>query len=122
MPTAAMQLLWICVAGGLGSGTRFLVGLLTHRWFGQAFPFGTLAVNVVGCFLIAVALQAGALTPTQRLVLATGFLGGFTTYSSFNYDALRFVSEGAIGKAVAYVVATVVGCAVAGVLGLWVAR
>ncbi len=118
------QLLLVCLAGGLGSGARYLVGLAAKRWLGDALPFGTLAVNLLGCFFIALVLEAATptLTPTHRLILATGFLGGFTTYSAFNYELLRFVTEGALGKAAAYFLATTVGCALAGLTGLWLAR
>lgn len=119
-----MTVLWVFLAGGAGSATRYLVGVGTARLMGTDFPYGTLLVNVLGCFLIAVTLQAStaSLTPGQRLILATGFLGGFTTYSSFNYDALRFVAEGATSKAALYVVATVLGCALAGMAGTWAVR
>ena len=118
------QFLLVCLAGGLGSGARYLTGLAAKRWLGDALPFGTLLVNLVGCFLIAVVLESAtaALTPAHRLVIASGFLGGFTTYSAFNYDLLRFVTEGALGKAAVYLLATTIGCAVAGVGGLWLAR
>jgi CrcB protein len=119
-----MTALWIFVAGGLGSLARYGVGLLSMRWVTVEFPYGTLAVNVIGCFLIAVVFQISttALTPTHRLILATGFLGGFTTYSSFNYDTLRFIAEGALGKAAVYFVVTTLACAFAGVAGLWAVR
>lgn len=118
-----MTFLWVCLAGGLGSGARYLVGLATAR-ITTAFPYGTLTVNILGCFLIALVLQAplSLLSPTQKLILATGFLGGFTTYSSFNYDALRFINEGAPAKAAAYVVTTTVACALAGIAGFALAK
>ena len=118
------QLLLVCIAGGLGSGARYLTGLAARRWLGDALPLGTLIVNFVGCFFIAVVLETATngLSPMHRVVLATGFLGGFTTYSAFNYELLRFVAEGALAKAAAYFVATTVGCATAGLVGLWLTR
>ncbi|HSI06865.1 MAG: CrcB family protein [Myxococcota bacterium] len=118
------QFLLVCIAGGLGSGARYLTGLAANRWLGNALPFGTLIVNVLGCFFIALVLQSAtaALTPMHRIVIATGFLGGFTTYSAFNHELLRFVTEGAPGKAAAYLAVTTIGCAVAGFAGLWLAR
>jgi CrcB protein len=94
--------------------------------FGPDFPRGTLLVNLVGSFLIAVvlelALRTAAISPNVRLFLATGILGGFTTYSSFNYETLHLVQDGAFAYALLYVAATVVGCLLAGALGLVTAR
>jgi CrcB protein len=118
------QFLLVCIAGGLGSGARYLTGLVANRWLGSTLPYGTLIVNLVGCFLIALVLEAATagLTPAHRVILATGFLGGFTTYSAFNHELLRFVTEGAPGRAAVYFVATIVGCAMAGLAGLWLTR
>ncbi len=118
------QLILVCLAGGLGSGARYLTGLAAKRWLGDALPYGTFAVNLLGCFLIALVLQSAttSLTPAHRLVLTSGFLGGFTTYSAFNHELLRLATEGAPGKAVAYFAVTSIGCAAAGLVGLWLAR
>ena len=116
---------WICFAGALGTGTRYLVALYAGKTFGTFLPYGTFIVNVTGCFLIAAIMQAGTtllVPPTLRLALTTGFMGGLTTYSSFNYETLRFCQEGAWGRALANVVVTLVLCALAGVLGLALAR
>jgi len=76
---------WICFAGAAGTGTRYLVGLWAGERFGSSFPYRTLLVNVVGCFLIALvmhwALNVAAFSPNLRFGLTTGFLGGLTTYS-----------------------------------------
>jgi CrcB protein len=112
---------WICFAGALGTGTRYLVGLWAGRALGTSFPYGTLFVNVVGCFLIAaimrVALTTSIVPPTLRLVLTTGFMGGLTTYSSFNYETTRFLQERAWGAAALNLGLTVFLCFVAGLLG-----
>ena len=119
------RLFWICFAGALGTGTRYLVALWAAQRLGSVFPYGILIVNVVGCFVIAVLMQAGMTlgwSPTVRAVLTIGFVGGLTTYSSFNYDTLRLVEEGAPATALANVVLTLVGCAFAGWLGLLTTR
>jgi CrcB protein len=117
---------WICFAGALGTGARYLVGLWAGRTFGVAFPFGTLTVNVVGCFLIAAVMQVSLSTqlvsPTLRLVLTTGFMGGLTTYSSFNYETTRLLQERAWGMGLLNFVVTTAACFGAGLLGLTVAR
>lgn len=120
------RFLLICLAGAVGTGARYLVGLAAGRVMGTAFPWGTLAVNVLGCFLIAavshVALTTTLVSPTLRLTLTTGFLGGFTTYSSFNFETTAFVRERAWAAAATNLGVTVAGCMVAGFLGLFVAR
>ena len=83
------RLFWICLAGAAGTAARYLVGLWATRRFGPGFPYGTLVVNLVGCFLIAFVMNvaaAKAWSETTRLAVTVGFLGGFTTYSSFNYE------------------------------------
>ena len=120
------RFLWICFAGALGTATRYLVGLWAGRALGTAFPFGTLIVNIVGCFLIALVMQISLsttlLSPTVRLTLTTGFMGGLTTYSSFNYETTRLLQEGAWGTGVLNVALTTSVCFVAGLLGMLLAR
>jgi CrcB protein len=120
------RFLWICLAGALGTGARHLVNVWTTEKFGTAFPYGTLAVNVVGCFAIAlvmrVALYTPAFSPELRLALTTGFLGGLTTYSSFNYELASLYRDGTRTMALVYGVGTVTSCIVAGLLGLALAE
>ncbi|HEX7831582.1 MAG TPA: CrcB family protein [Thermoanaerobaculia bacterium] len=112
-----MRFLLVCLGGAAGSGARYLVALGATSLFGARFPIGTLIVNVVGSFLIGVAMQA--LPPSDlRLFLTTGVIGGFTTYSAFNYETLQLPT--AMG--IVNVVATFTGCLIAGLLGMWVAR
>jgi CrcB protein len=119
------RFLWICAAGAAGAGTRHLVSLWAAQRFGAAFPVGTLVVNLAGCFALA-ALMHLALTlawpATLRTALAVGFLGGLTTYSSFNYESMRLVDEGSIVAAGLNVLLTVGGGLAAGWLGLAAAR
>lgn len=120
-----LRLLWVCLAGGLGVGTRYLIAVWSIRQFGAGFPFGTLIVNVGGCFLMGAVVQtslARAFDPTLHSALTAGYLGGLTTYSSFNYEATTLAQEGARITAVLYVVLTAVASVLAGVLGCWVAR
>ena len=96
------------------------------RALGPAFPYGTLAVNVIGSFLLGVIMQAGLdttlLSPTARVVLGTGVMGGFTTYSTFNYETTAYLRAGAWGPALLNVGGTVLGCFVAGFAGILAAR
>ena len=120
------RFLLICFAGAVGTGARYLVGLWAGRTLGAGFPYGTLIVNVVGCFLIAaithVALSTTLLSPTARLALTTGLMGGLTTYSSFNLDTTRFFQERAWVMGFANVGATLLVCFAAGLAGLACAR
>lgn len=120
------RLFFICLAGALGTGTRYLVGVWAGERFGTAFPYGTLIVNVVGCFLIALVMQtaanAASFSPNLRLALATGFLGGLTTYSSFAYETTKLAQAGARGAAAWNFVLTTGACFVAVLLGLAAAR
>jgi CrcB protein len=119
------RFLWVCVAGGVGTGARYLVWLAAGRLLGSTFPWGTLIVNVAGCFLMSIVAYAAAksaITPELRLTLATGFLGGLTTYSSFNWDTMSLVQNGPASLGVINLGATLVGCFAAGAAGLAVAR
>jgi CrcB protein len=120
------RFLWICAGGAAGTAARYLLSTWLLRLTGAAFPWGTLAVNVVGSFLLGAVMEIGLtsdlLSPTARLTLATGVLGGFTTYSSFNYETLRYLQEANWLLALANVGATVLTCLAAGVLGGWAGR
>ena len=119
------RFLWICLAGAAGSGTRYLIAVWAAQRLGHAFPYGTLLVNLAGCFAIA-GLMHAALTlgwsPTTRAAITIGFIGGLTTYSSFNYETMRLFEEGARPAAALNVALTVLGGFMAGWLGLVTAR
>jgi fluoride exporter len=119
------RLMWICLAGAAGTGARYLVGLWAVQRLGTTFPYGTLIVNVAGCFALAALVPAAsalAWSPTVQAALAIGFLGGFTTYSSFNYETTRLFQDGAIGPAFLNVALNVLGGFAAGWLGLLFGR
>lgn len=113
---------WVCLAGAAGTAVRYLAALWAAQRFGTAFPYGTLMVNVVGCFLIAlvmnVSLRVPTFPPNLRFALTTGFIGGFTTYSSFNYETTRLLQEGSPRLAVLNYLLTGALCFAAGLLGL----
>ena len=119
------RFLWICLAGAAGTGTRYLVALWAGERFGTAFPFGTLIVNLAGCFALAAVMHTAAAlswSPTVRSAITIGFLGGLTTYSSFNYETTRLLDEGATGVALFNASVTIVGAFLAGLLGMLCAR
>ena len=120
-----VRLLWICLAGATGTAARYLIGLWSVGRFGPTFPYGTLIVNLTGCFLIAFVMEVAAARSwpeTTRLAATVGFLGGFTTYSSFNFETTRLAQTGILSGASAYVLATLVGGLAAGILGVLAAR
>ncbi len=125
------ELLLVCVGGAVGSGARYLLSSGLASWalraHGSAFPWGTLAVNAIGSFLLGVLLQSGATSgdgpnPTLRFLVGTGALGGFTTYSTFNYETLCYLQQGQTGAAAANVALTLVTCLLAGAAGMLLAR
>ena len=86
--------------GALGAISRYAISGWVPQWFGTGFPYGTLVVNVVGCFLLGVVMYLGLTTTsvmseTTRTVLAIGFLGSFTTFSTFGYETFRYLEDGA---------------------------
>lgn len=120
------RFLWIGLAGALGTWCRYLVGIGAGRLLGTAFPYGTLVVNLAGCFLMGVAMHVALTSPavsvTTRFALTTGFLGGFTTYSAFNYETSSLLRDQAWGAGLVNLALTVIGGFVAGHLGLALAR
>ena len=111
---------WICLGGAAGTGTRYLVAVWAAQRLGGAFPYGTLIVNLAGCFVIAAVMRTAlalSWSSTLRMTITIGFLGGFTTYSSFNYETSRLLEEGASGLAALNVAVTLTGGFLAGLLG-----
>src|SRR5512133_2494189 len=124
--THVSRFLLICLGGAFGTGARYLVATGMLRWLGPVFPYGTLTVNLVGSFLLGVIMElglgCGAISPDLRVVLATGVMGGFTACSSFNFETVGYFERGAWLVGGTYLVTTVVGCFVVGVLGIATAR
>ena len=113
----------ICLGGALGTGARYLTALWASGAFGPSFPAGTLIVNIVGSLLLGFLMGIAPLfSANVRLMLTTGVMGGFTTYSTFNYETTNYFREGAWLMGATNMAATLVGCLVAGVAGLALAR
>jgi fluoride exporter len=125
-----VRLLLVCLGGALGSGARYLVAVALPRSAeaiaAGTFPWATFTVNTLGCFamqlLVGVAAGPLRLSAEARLLLGTGVLGGFTTYSSFNAELTAMARGSSWGGALLYLFATVLGCFAAGLLGALVAR
>lgn len=111
----------VCGGGAIGTGLRYFLSLMFVR-SELAFPCATLMVNLLGSFLISFVMQLAAtsslIPPATRIVLTTGVLGGFTTYSAFNYETLQYCAAGLVIRAVAYCTLMVGGCLLAGCAGM----
>jgi fluoride exporter len=105
------EVLLVAVGGAIGSVLRYCVGVWALRLMGPAFPWGTLTVNVVGCFLIGflseLITRKYGTSIELRLLLITGFLGGFTTFSAFSLDTIALFERGALVAAASYVIASI---------------
>ncbi|KQO06826.1 fluoride efflux transporter CrcB [Sphingomonas sp. Leaf242] len=120
-----LPLLYVMVGGAVGSGARYLTGRAMLSLLGPDYPFGTLAVNLIGGLLMGVlvgVLARNAASETWRLLLGVGVLGGFTTFSAFSLDVVTMIERGAIGVAFGYVLVSVIGSVAALFAGLSAVR
>jgi CrcB protein len=120
------EVLLVAVFGAMGSVSRYAVSEWAGGVFGDRLPFGTLIVNVVGSLLIGfvmhVGLTSGALPQGLRVPVVIGFLGAFTTFSSFSYESMRFFATGNTGAALINMAANLFLCLFATGVGFLVAR
>lgn len=104
-------ILIVGIGGGAGSILRYLCQKWVYQFYPHPFPWGTLLVNIAGCFLIgifyAVSEKSALLTPEWRLLLTTGFCGGFTTFSAFAFENLTLLRSGDITYFVLYIAASI---------------
>ena len=121
-----MHSLFLVMAGGaVGSGARFLTGRATTAAFGPGFPWGTLAVNLLGGLLMGAlvgVLARAADGENWRLLLGVGVLGGFTTFSAFSLDTVTLLQRGDLGLAATYILVSVIGSVAALFAGLQLTR
>jgi fluoride exporter len=112
----------IAVGGAVGSVLRHFVNLWAERWFGGGFPWGTLAVNIAGSFVLGALVGLLAFRADMpahwRALIGVGFCGGLTTFSTFSMDAVLLVERGQWALAAAYVAASVILALGAFALGL----
>lgn len=120
-----MQYLMVAIGGALGAMARFWVYNALLRWSG-GFPWATLAVNIIGSLLLGLVFVLIAdrvvVAPALRSLMAVGFLGAFTTFSTFSLDALGLIQQGAWGQALGYIAASVLVCLLAAVAGMALGR
>jgi CrcB protein len=115
-------LLLIGLFGGAGCISRYLISSGLNAWLGKAFPYGTFSVNIIGSFIIGiifeVALRGSVISPTLRIALTTGFLGGLTTFSSFSFETVELLLNGKYFVALLNIVGSLVVCFLATYLGI----
>ena len=120
------QLFYIALLGALGCLCRYLLSGAVYRIFGTGFPYGTLAVNLVGAFLIGVvrgfSIRSALIPPALRIAITIGFLGGLTTFSTFSFETFKLIEEGALLVSFLNVLVSVVACLACTWLGIAVAR
>ena len=120
-----LNLLLVVIGGGIGAGIRHLTNMGALRLVGPNYPWGTIVINIVGSFVmglfIAMLARRGG-SNELRLFVATGILGGFTTFSAFSLDFATLWERGATLPALGYALASVIGAILALFLGLWLAR
>jgi fluoride exporter len=121
------QLISIALGGACGAVVRFLMSSGLYQWLGRGFPYGTLAVNVVGSFLIgllteALILQRIAIAVEYRAAILVGFIGAFTTFSTFSLETIYLLEQGSFGKAGLNILVSVLGCLLAVWVGLLLGR
>ena len=123
---ALNQTIAIAVGGALGALLRFWTSVGVAQVFGREFPYGTLLVNVLGSlamgFLYVFFLERSALEPEWRALVLVGFLGAFTTFSTFSIETLNLLEQGAVVRAAVYVLVSVIGCVAAVWLGVVAGR
>jgi CrcB protein len=114
------------LAAAAGAVTRFLVDEAVSQRAGGVFPWGTLVINVTGCFVLGVltglalyhALPRAVFPKSVKVILGTGFCGAYTTFSTFSYETVRLLEEGAVNTALRNVAASLLAGAAAAALGL----
>jgi CrcB protein len=116
-----MTVLLVALGAAIGAPLRYLTDRLVQSRHDSVFPWGTLAVNVAGSFVLGMLAGLPA-SPALSAVLGTGFCGALTTYSTFSYETLRLVQEGSRFYALANITASVVAGLGAGLTGLLIAQ
>jgi CrcB protein len=117
---------YVAIGSALGGVSRFVLGAFLQQRAGTTFPVGTVLINITGAFLLAFlmryALATTAISPGIRGFLTTGFCGGYTTFSTFTYDALLLAEDGELGRAAAYVLLSVTVALIGAYCGIILAR
>jgi CrcB protein len=124
--TVFVKILYLGLFGGMGCIARYMVSGWVYNLAGKTMPYGTLAVNVIGSLHLGLimegSLRSTLLSPELRFGITVGFLGGFTTFSTFSYETVRLMEEGSMLAAGANVLLNATVCVVAALVGIYLAR
>ncbi|MBM96611.1 MAG: fluoride efflux transporter CrcB [Oceanospirillaceae bacterium] len=121
-----MNILWIAAGGALGAVSRYWVATSVFTWAGKPFPYGTLSVNLLGSLVIGMAyvwlVQQEWGSEHHKHLVMVGFLGAFTTFSTFSLESVGMLEQQRWTAAFAYIFSSLIGCMLATVVGMWLAR
>ncbi|HKT08134.1 MAG TPA: fluoride efflux transporter CrcB [Gemmatimonadaceae bacterium] len=119
------MILVVALGSAIGGASRLLLGAAVQQRFGPGFPAGTLVINITGSlllgFLMRFAMATPAISPEMRGFLTTGLCGGYTTFSTFTFETVALINDGEMGRASAYVAASVALSLLGVYLGAWAA-
>lgn len=118
-----MIVLWVALAGGLGAVSRFVVDGLVRTRVSAVFPVGTVLINVSGSFVLGLLIGlvlARAVPDELRIVVGTGFCGGYTTFSTASFETVRLVEQRRVGLALLNGAGTLITTVCVAALGIWV--
>lgn len=121
------QIIAVALGGSFGAVFRFLVSTGIYQWLGRGFPYGTLVVNIIGSFLLgllteALIVQKVTFAYDYRAAILVGFIGAFTTFSTFSLETLYLIEQGSLTKAAGNIFVSVTACILAVWLGLLCSR
>lgn len=121
-----MTLIWIAMGGALGAVSRYLVGLAVMQWMAKPFPYGTLSVNLIGSLAIGIAyvllVQNQWGSGHYKALAMVGFLGAFTTFSTFSLDSIGLIQQERWLAFLSYVGVSLLGCLSATAVGIWLGQ
>ena len=104
----------VFIGGGIGAAARYWLSGTVYRWASSAFPYGTITVNVIGCFVIGLLMtslgERFLVIPAMRVFLTIGILGGFTTFSTFSFETIRMIEGAQFQYAIVNIGMTVATC------------
>ena len=121
-----MTLIWIALGGALGAVSRYLVATAVFKWVDKPFPYGTLSVNLLGSFAIGAAYiwmveqQWGG--DFHKQLAMVGFLGAFTTFSTFSLESVTLIQQERWLAAGSYISVSLIGCLLATLAGMWFSK
>ena len=120
-----MIYIFIFIGGGLGAVCRYFISLITTQQFNNIFPFGTLTVNLIGSFLIGLFFHffQNVVVPIEiRIFIMIGFLGGFTTFSSFSIESINLLRDGEYRFFILNVIINNIACLLLSIIGIYLGK